>query len=58
MSKNKKSNSPPDDPVDPEEAMRRMDEALKRMLGRKPETHDEMLRRRHRKGETKPQPKR
>jgi len=42
-----------DEEVDPAEAARRADEAMKRKLSTPPETHDEMVRRKHRKGEIK-----
>jgi hypothetical protein len=46
-----------DDQLDPAEAQRRMDEAVRRMLSTKPETHEEMVERKHRKGEIKPRKK-
>lgn len=51
-----KKTKPPesDDQIDPDEAQRRMDEAVRRMLGTKPETHEEMVDRKHRRGEIKP----
>lgn len=45
------------DEIDPTEAQRRMDEAVKRMLSMPPETHDEMVKRKHRKGEIKAKPR-
>lgn len=45
------------DEIDPAEAQRRMDEAVRRMLSTKPETHEEMVERKHRKGEIKPRRK-
>jgi hypothetical protein len=46
-----------DDSLDPAEAQRRMDAAVRRMLSTKPETHEEMVERKHRKGEIKPRNK-
>lgn len=48
---------PDDDQLDPAEAQRRMDEAVRRMLSTKPESHREMVERKHRKGEIKPRRK-
>ena len=42
-----------DDALDPAEAQRRMDEAVRRMLSTKPETHEEMVERKHRAGDIK-----
>lgn len=51
----KKSKAPEsDDQLDPAEAQRRMDDAVRRMLSTRPETHEEMVERKHRKGEIKP----
>ena len=47
----------PNDELDPAEAQRRMDDAVRRMLSTKPETHEEMVERKHRKGEIKPRRK-
>lgn len=46
-----------DDQLDPAAAQRRMDEAVRRMLNTKPESHREMVKRKHRKGEIKPRKK-
>ena len=46
-----------DDSLDPAEAQRRMDDAVRRMLSTKPETHEEMLDRKHRFGDIKPKPR-
>lgn len=48
---------PDDDQLDPAEAQKRMDEAVRRMLSTKPETHEEMLDRKHRFGDIKPKPR-
>ena len=50
-----KRSKPPDsdDDLDPAEAQRRMDDAVRRMLSTKPETHEEMLDRKHRFGDIK-----
>lgn len=45
--KSKRTDS--DEQIDPAEAQRRMDDAVRRMLSTKPETHEEMVSRR-RKG--------
>lgn len=42
-----------DDQIAPAEAQRRMDDAVRRMLSTKPETHEQMVQRKHRKGEIK-----
>lgn len=51
-----KKTKPPesDDQVDPAEAQRRMDDAVRRMLSTKPETHEEMIDRKHRAGDITP----
>ena len=53
----KRTKAEQDDQLDPAEAQRRMDEAVRRMLSTKPETHEEMVERKHRKGEIKPRKK-
>ena len=48
MGKGSKKATESDDQVDPAEAQRRMDEAVRRMLSTKPETHDQMVKRKRR----------
>ena len=57
MPKKPKDAESDDDQLDPAEAQRRMDEAVRRMLNTKPETHEEMLDRKHRFGDIKPKPR-
>lgn len=50
--------APDSDEIDPAEAARLADEAIKQMLRSDPETHEAMVKRKHRKGEIKRRSKR